>query len=154
MLTRRQSLAVAAGGLLIPLIATPHLVWASVIYVDDAVAIDGSDPVAYFDNNGPVAGDPSITTTWNGATWRFASTANRDAFVADPERWAPQYGGYCAYAMSRGYVAATVPEAWTIDSDRLYLNFSLDVRNLWNRDRAQNIALGDENWPMVRDTLV
>ena len=154
MLTRRQSLAVAAGGLLMPLIAIPRLARASVIYVEDAVAIDGSDPVAYFDNMGPVAGDPSITTAWNGVTWRFASTANRDAFIADPERWAPQYGGYCAYAMSRGYVAATMPEAWTIDGDRLYLNFSLDVRNLWNRDRAQNIALGDENWPMVRETLV
>ena len=153
MLTRRQTLA-AVSGLVMPLIAAPRLAWASVIYVEDAVAIDGSDPVAYFDNAGPMAGDPSITTTWNGATWWFASTANRDAFVADPERWAPQYGGYCAYAMSRGYVAATVPEAWTIDNDRLYLNYSLNVRSRWDRDRAQNIALGDENWPMVRETLV
>ena len=72
-------------------------------------------------------------------------------FEGDPEKYAPQYGGHCAYAMSKGYVAPTVPEAWTIYEDRLYLNFSLRARELWLQDVPSNIALGDANWPKLKD---
>ena len=152
-LTRRGALA-ATGLLLVPALLPLRSARASVVYVEDAVAIDGTDTVAYFDNAGPVAGDPAITHVWNGATWRFATTANRDAFAADPERWAPQYGGYCAFAMSRGDVASTVPEAWTLEGGKLYLNYSLQVRDLWDQERAANIVLADGFWPEVRQTLL
>ena len=154
MLTRRNALALGAGLMMTPFVASTRQALASVVYIEDAIAIDGSDAVAYFDNAGPVVGDPSITHAWNGATWQFATTANRDAFAADPERWAPQYGGYCAYALANGYVAPTMPDAWTLHDGKLYLNFNLNVRNLWNQDRAANIARGDSNWPSVRATLV
>lgn len=117
------------------------------VYTEDGIAVDGSDVVAYFTDSKPVAGDPAITYDWMGSTWRFASTANRDAFIKDPEAYAPQYGGYCAYAMSEGYVATTVPEAWTIVDGKLYLNYSVGVRGLWSQDIPGRIKAADANWP-------
>ena len=72
-------------------------------------------------------------------------------FERDPAKYAPKYGGHCAYAMSKGYITPTVPEAWTIYEDRLYLNFSLRARELWLEDVSGNIALGDANWPKLKD---
>lgn len=113
------------------------------------VAIDGTDPVAYFTQGRPVAGSPEFTTEWNGATWRFSSAANRDAFRANPARYAPQFGGYCAWAVSQGYTASTTPEAWEIVDNQLYLNFSRGVHRRWARDKTGNIASGRRNWPSV-----
>ena len=98
------------------------------------VAINGYDPVAYFTAGKPVAGSADFTTEWNGAVWRFSTPANRASFVNNPEKFAPKYGGYCAYAVSSGYTASTVPEAWTIVDDRLYLNYSVSVRARWRKD--------------------
>lgn len=153
LITRRQTFALTAGALLGYALLVPRRALASVVYVEDKVAIDGSDAVAYFEKAGPVAGDPAITHDWNGATWRFATAANRDAFAAEPERWAPQYGGYCAFAMANGQVASTIPEAWSIHEDKLYLNFNLDVRERWERDRDNLIVRADVEWPEVRATL-
>ncbi|MEM6355700.1 MAG: YHS domain-containing (seleno)protein, partial [Pseudomonadota bacterium] len=75
-------------------------------------AIDGTDPVAYFTEGKPVEGSSDFTHEWNGATWRFSSAENRDLFAGDPEKYAPQYGGYCAWAVAQGYTASTDPEAW------------------------------------------
>jgi hypothetical protein len=94
------------------------------VFQRDGFAIGGTDPVAYVTEGGPVQGDPAYAPTGMGARWTFASAANRDAFVADPERYAPAFGGYCAFAASRGYLAPTIPEAWSIYEDRLYLNAS------------------------------
>jgi hypothetical protein len=113
------------------------------------IAIDGSDPVAYFDGNGPVPGDPALTHDWQGATWRFATEANRAAFAATPERFAPQYGGWCAWAVSRNYTASTIPEAWTLEGGKLYLNFNRRIQRRFERDLAGNIAKADANWPAV-----
>jgi YHS domain-containing protein len=121
------------------------------VFVEDGAAIRGYDPVAYFDRQGPVKGQPDLTAEHDGATWWFSSVANRDAFVADPERYAPAYGGYCAYAASRGYKASTDPRAWTIVGDRLFLNFSLSVRETWLKDRDNNIRKADRNWPTLRN---
>jgi hypothetical protein len=121
------------------------------VFVEDGAAIRGYDPVAYFDRQGPVKGQPSLTAEHDGATWWFATAANRDAFAADPERYAPTYGGYCAYAASRGYKASTDPRAWTIVGDRLFLNFSLSVRETWLKDRDNNIRKADRNWPTLRN---
>ncbi len=119
------------------------------IYSRGGVAISGIDPVAYFTEGRPVSGDARFSHSWKGATWHFSSAANRDAFVADSERYAPRFGGYCAYAVRHGQTAPTVPEAWSIVDDRLYLNFSPEVQARWEQDIPGNIAKADENWPAV-----
>ena len=113
------------------------------------VAIDGWDPVAYFTDGKPVEGSKAYSFDWNGATWRFASAAHRDLFAQAPEKYAPQYGGYCAWAVSQGYTADIDPEAWTIDHGRLFLNYSLDVQKKWAADIPGNVAKGDGNWPKL-----
>ncbi|MCY4149884.1 MAG: YHS domain-containing protein [Gammaproteobacteria bacterium] len=112
-------------------------------------AIRGYDPVAYHLDRKPVRGKDDYTAEWNGATWRFSSEANRGKFTQEPERWAPQYGGYCAWAVSRNYTASTDPDAWSIVDDRLYLNYSKSVRASWSQDIPGNIRNGDANWPSV-----
>ncbi len=113
------------------------------------LAVAGYDPVAYFTENKPVMGDASITLDYKGARWLFASVANRDAFKADPEKYAPQYGGYCAYAVSQGYTAKGEPEVWTIVDGKLYLNFSKGVQRRWRRDIPGHIKSANANWPGV-----
>jgi YHS domain-containing protein len=116
-------------------------------------AIEGYDPVAYFNDDHPVEGDSDYLYEWMGATWYFASAENRDLFVADPEKYAPQYGGYCAWAVSQGYTAKIDPQAWTIVDDKLYLNYSKDVRTQWSQDVRGNISKADDNWPAIRADL-
>lgn len=113
------------------------------------LAIDGWDPVAYFTDGKPVEGTKAYSFDWNGATWRFASAAHRDLFAQAPEKYAPQYGGYCAWAVSRGYTADIDPEAWKIEGGRLFLNYSLDVQKKWALDIPGNVAQGDVNWPKL-----
>lgn len=112
-------------------------------------AIDGTDPVAYFTMGKPVEGSSEFAHEWNGATFHFSSAENRDLFAADPEKYAPQYGGYCAWAVSQGYTASTDPEAWKIVDGKLYLNYSKSVQQTWEQDIPGNIAAGDGNWPKV-----
>ncbi|KAB2955150.1 MAG: YHS domain-containing protein [Thermoanaerobaculia bacterium] len=113
------------------------------------VAIEGTDPVAYFTDGKPVPGRPAFELEWQGATWRFASAEHRDRFAEAPERYAPQYGGYCAWAVSRGYTAGIDPEAWRIVDGRLYLNYSLEVQARWAGDVPGNIRRADVNWPRL-----
>ena len=113
------------------------------------IAVSGYDPVAYFTEGEPVEGRGDVTADYKGATWRFASAVNRDAFRQDPERFAPQYGGYCAWAVSQGYTASTDPEAWKIVDGKLYLNYSKSVQKRWEQDIPGHIEKGDENWPSV-----
>ncbi len=116
---------------------------------NSGTAIDGTDPISYYTEGRPVAGDAGITHDWNGATWRFTSTENRDRFAASPEKYAPQYGGYCAWAVSQGYTASTDPDAWSIVDGKLYLNYSKGVQKKWEGDVPGHIASGDRNWPGV-----
>lgn len=120
---------------------------AAVSPVNGSPAIQGYDPVAYFQQGEPVKGVPQFTVQWNGSTWLFASAANRDAFKAEPAKYAPQYGGYCSYAVSRGYTADIDPQAFTIANGKLYLNYSMSVRERWERERDANIVKADKNWP-------
>ena len=113
------------------------------------LAIEGYDPVSYFGDGKPAKGDKQHTFDWMGATWRFTTAERRDRFAADPERYAPQYGGYCAFAVSKGTTASIDPEAWTIVDEKLYLNNSLKVRERWSRDIPGNIARADANWPRL-----
>lgn len=112
-------------------------------------AIDGTDPVAYFTEGRPVEGSADFTYEWNGATWRFASAGNRDRFAAAPEKYAPQYGGYCAWAVAQGYTASTDPEAWKIVDGKLYLNYDKGVQAKWEADIPGFIKSADGNWPKV-----
>ena len=113
------------------------------------VAVGGYDPVAYFTEKKPVAGKADITLEHEGVIWRFGSTANRDAFKADPARYAPQYGGYCAWAVSQGYTAKGDPNVWSLVEGKLYLNYNRSVQTGWEKDTPGNIKKGDANWPRV-----
>ena len=113
------------------------------------VALDGYDVVAYFTEGRPAKGAPSFAHTWEQTTWHFASAAHRDAFVAAPEKYAPQFGGVCAYGVSRGYAVEIDPDAWTIVAGRLYLNYSKSVQRTWDKDRATYIQKADANWPAI-----
>lgn len=129
--------------------ARPALAAEPPVYASDSIAINGYDPVAYFTEGKPVKGLSEFSSDWNGATVLFASEAHKKMFDADPEAFAPKYGGYCAYAVSKGYTASTDPDAWTIHEGRLYLNFSKSVRALWTLKRKSHIASADANWPSV-----
>lgn len=117
------------------------------VYAEKGVAIDGTDTVAYFTQSAPATGSREFTYDWNGATWLFTSAQNRASFAADPAAYAPQYGGYCAYAVSEGYTASTVPQAWKIVDGKLYLNYSRRIQRKWERDIPGRIARGNANWP-------
>lgn len=119
------------------------------IYTENQIAIDGTDPVAYFKEQKPVAGNPEFNYEWMGATWHFSSAENRDLFTQNPEQYAPQYGGYCAKAVSEGSIAPTSPDAWTIYEGKLYLNYDKNVQAQWQKDIPGNIAKADKNWPGV-----
>lgn len=149
MLSRRHFLTIATGFPIAGAIATRAAAQAAPVYANDGVAVDGSDVVAYFTQGAPVQGSPEFVHNWNGTTWYFANAANRDAFAADPAAYAPQYGGYCAWAVSEGYIASTVPEAWRIVDGKLYLNFSSRVQRRWERDIPTRISAADANWPTV-----
>lgn len=119
------------------------------VYQTSRGALDGYDPVAYFTDSKPVPGSDEFTHEWNGATWHFASAQNRDAFRSDPEKYAPQFGGYCAYAVASGYTAKTSPQAWHIEDGKLYFNFDDGVMAEWRSKRQELIAAGERNWPAV-----
>ena len=153
MLTRRHlllgSVALAGAGaaaFFVPRGATAN---TTRVYAEDGVALAGTDVVAYFREGAPVAGSEAHTHDWQGVTWRFASAANRDAFAADPEAYAPQYGGFCAWAVSEGYTAPTDPGAWKIVDGKLYLNYSRRIQRRWERDIPGHIAAADANWPSL-----
>ena len=115
----------------------------------DGVAMKGYDPVAYFMNGKPVRGNIGYEYVWMGAKWHFSSAEHRDLFMKKPEKYAPKYGGYCAYAVSRGSTADIDPEAWTIVDGKLYLNFSRKIQDKWSKDIPGNIKRADENWPII-----
>lgn len=147
---RRQLFGLAAGAA--ALLSTGRLAYAAkaqVFATGSNLAIRGYDPVAYFSDDKAVKGSPDHAVDWNGATWLFASAENKTKFEADPERYAPQYGGYCAWAVSQGYTASTDPDAYSIVDGKLYLNYSKRVRATWAKDAGGNIKRGDANWPGV-----
>ncbi|MEL6913375.1 MAG: YHS domain-containing (seleno)protein [Pseudomonadota bacterium] len=149
MITRRTFLAASAAAPIALSLATPARAEEPPVFANGGVAINGYDPVAYFTEERPVEGSPDFAAEHDGATFHFVSAENRDLFAADPATYAPQYGGYCAYAVSRGYTASTSPNAWTVHEGKLYLNFNRAVRALWSRDIPGNITEGDRNWPSV-----
>jgi YHS domain-containing protein len=121
------------------------------IYLEDGVAADGHDTVAYFTEGRAVKGDARFQHDWMGAKWNFSSAANRDLFAANPEKYAPQYGGFCAYGVASGYKPKGDGEAWHIHEGKLYLNYNRAVRVLWRTDIPGYTAKADANWPQLKD---
>ena len=117
----------------------------------DRAAIKGYDPVAYFTENKPVKGSKEISLEYKGAKWLFSSEENRNLFVANPEKYEPQFGGYCAYAVSQNTTASIKPNYFTIHEGKLYLNFSKSVNKRWLKDRDGYIEEAEKNWPVLRD---
>lgn len=113
------------------------------------VAVGGYDPVTYFSVGEPVEGSADLTHIYKGAEWRFSTPENRDTFAANPERYAPQYGGHCAWALAQGYLAKGDPKHWRIVDGQLYLNYNRRIHRRWERDIPGFIASGDDNWPSV-----
>jgi YHS domain-containing protein len=129
-----------------PALADKAPIWTS---LGSNVAIRGYDPVAYFSLGRPTQGVAAFKATYQGAEFRFANAANRAAFIANPARYAPQYGGYCAWAVSQGYTAGIDPNAWAIVDGKLYLNYNREIQTRWQGDRANFIVAGNRNWPLV-----
>lgn len=113
-------------------------------------AIQGYDPVAYFKESQPVKGKKEFSYEWSGATWHFSNQENANTFKASPEKFAPQFGGYCAYGVAKGYKASTSPDAWSIVDNKLYLNYDNRVKNLWNKNQSDFIQAANANWITVK----
>lgn len=123
---------------------------ATQLFERNGLAIDGYDPVAYFTERKPVKGAPEFRAEFQGATFQFASVDHRDRFAAEPEQFAPQYGGYCAYGMAKGYKAKIDPEAFTVVQGKLYLNYSDAVQTRWLSDIPGYIQQANANWPEIQ----
>ena len=115
----------------------------------EGAAIDGYDPVSYFESESPLLGHPEIAVMWKGAEWHFVSQENRELFESNPRAFAPQFGGYCSYAMAYGILKSTDPQAWKVVDGRLYLTHSIEIEQMWERDQAEYIHMAEENWPAI-----
>ena len=121
-------------------------------YTTENGAIDGYDPVSYFTSDQAERGSPDITTEWNGAVWRFTTEEHRDAFTENPEKYAPQYGGFCALGMAHGGDVPTNPEAWTIWEGKLYLNMIKEVSITWRYTPDKLIERADLKWEAMNSS--
>ena len=120
------------------------------VYAPKGKAINGYDPVAFFKMSKPVMGTDSFTCMYKDAKWQFSSKANRDAFQADPEHFAPQYGGYCAYGTAQGHKAPTEVGTWSIVAGKLYFNYNDKVKAMWVKDQQAFIEKADKQWPGIK----
>ncbi|EWY38374.1 hypothetical protein N825_12785 [Skermanella stibiiresistens SB22] len=136
----------AAGSAVTPAAAKEPAVYTGFF---SSVAVGGYDPVAYFTKGQPVEGGKEFSTRWMDAEWRFASAENRDLFIKSPEKYAPQYGGYCAWAVAQGKTASGDPKLWKVVDGKLYLNYDQEIQQRWEKDIPGHIASADHNWPSV-----
>jgi YHS domain-containing protein len=130
---------------------TTLLAQSSVVFKTEEGAIHGYDPVAYFKVGKPVAGSKEFSYDYNGATWHFSSKENLETFKANPEKYSPQYGGYCAFGASQGHKAATEVDAWSIVNDKLYFNYNKSVQAQWKKNQSELIKKADETWPTIKN---
>jgi len=120
------------------------------VYSPGGKAIKGYDPVAFFTDSKPVMGADSLSYSWKGANWLFANRQNLQLFKANPEKYAPQYGGYCAYGASQGHKAPSEVDTWTILNGKLYFNYNQKVKEIWTKDEPGNIQKADKQWPEIK----
>jgi YHS domain-containing protein len=114
---------------------------------DGKLALNGYDSVAYFTEGKAVEGSGEFSYVWMGAEWHFTSPATREAFVKEPEKYAPQFGGYCAWAVAHGYTANGDPTVWKVVDGKLYLNYNQRVKEKWEQDETHFIKQGSDNFP-------
>ncbi len=144
---RLRSVAVAA---LLLFVST--LLPAQGVNTDSAgLALKGYDPVAFFTVQQPTPGDARYTATHEGATYRFSSAANRETFMKEAAKYAPQYGGYCAFGVAGGYKVKVDPEAFTVRDGKLYLNYDKRVQERWLKDMPGYLSKSEANWSGLRD---
>ena len=121
---------------------------ANTLFVKDGIAIAGADPVAYFTEKAYVPGSADYTYDWQGATWQFSNAENRDLFAKNPEQYAPEYGGFCAWAVAaKNSLVPVDPNAWSVVDGKLYLNANQKVKESWLKDVPGFITKANENWP-------
>src|SRR5260370_9156325 len=144
----RQIFAICLLSLLVAGAASARSPIAAV-NTEHGLAIKGYDPVAYFTIGKPTPGSSSFSASYKGAVYRFASAEDRDRFIAEPEKFVPQYGGYCAYAMSLNLIPDIYPDEWAIVNNKLYLNNSFFAQTLWALDKSGNIVKAARNWPLA-----
>ncbi|MDP9423010.1 MAG: hypothetical protein M3Q19_09290 [Pseudomonadota bacterium] len=121
----------------------------AVYSASDGLAAGGHDVMAYFTQGKPVRGSANHELMLQGVTWRFETANAKARFQANPAAYAPQFGGYCAWAVSQGYIASGDPEQWKIVDGKLYLNFNARAKELWEADQEDAIKRGHANWPAV-----
>lgn len=121
------------------------------IFQKGGAAIRGFDAVAFFTESKPVMGEVEISYEWKGALWLFSSSVNMEKFKSDPEKYAPQYGGYCAFGMADGHKAPTETDTWTIIDNKLYFNYNKKVKEMWWKDTKGFIEKANTNWPELKN---
>jgi YHS domain-containing protein len=119
------------------------------VFATSRGAISGYDAVSFFTEQKPVKGKKEFSIKWKDATWYFSSEENKKAFVSDPEKYAPQFGGYCAYGVSQNHKSPTEIDTWTMVDGKLYFNYNNEVKQLWLKDQSNLIQLANKNWPTL-----
>jgi YHS domain-containing protein len=119
-------------------------------YEKKGAVLEGYDMVSYHIVGKPVKGKKEFSYNWNNALWYFSSQENLNTFKASPEKYAPEYGGYCAWAAAQNYFAKSDPKAWKIVNGRLFFNYNKSIQRRWEKNTADNIQKADANWPVLR----
>jgi len=144
----KRIMKIAAMLLLITSVAKAQ---KSEIFISGGKAIKGYDPVAFFKESKPVKGSENISFQYKDATWLFSSPENLESFKKSPEKYAPQYGGYCAYGTAEGHKAPTQTETWAVVDGKLYFNYNEKVKEGWNKQQAVFIEKANTQWPLIKD---
>lgn len=121
------------------------------IFSIEGKAIRGYDVVSFFKDNKAVKGSDSLSFNWKNTVWLFSTKENLEQFKSNPEKYAPQYGGYCAYGTAAGHKAPTETDTWTILNDKLYFNYNKKVKELWTKNQQQLIEKANTNWETIKD---
>ncbi len=143
--------AIAGSGFALFVMAPSARAAEQVVHVQGGLAMGGYDPVAYHVDGRPTRGSSEFETEWMGAQWRFASAENLAAFQSAPDIYAPAYGGYCAYAVSKGSLRPGDPKIWRIVDGKLYLNLSPSIQSKWEKDIPASLARANQNWPELSE---
>ena len=131
------------------LLISSAVVSAGEYFEPDGVALRGYDPVSYFTEGKPQQGLPAHSYMYKGSKFQFASADNQQLFVDNPDKYAPQFGGFCSYGTAQGYKVSTQPDAFSVVDGKLYLNYNREVVKIWQQDVPGNISKAEENWPEV-----
>jgi YHS domain-containing protein len=123
----------------------------SPVYATNGIALGGYDAVAFFTQSKPVKGSASYSYSWEGVNWLFADKADLESFKKSPMKFAPAYGGYCAYGTSEGHKAPTHADTWTIVNNKLYFNYNRKVKEMWLKNQSALIDSANRKWPLIMD---